>query len=94
MLLLLLFLSYVAFANSQPCVHTDGVSENVEGCSCDISGGGIDARKQCTANEVYCKVIIEGAVKCSMCKAGEFIGFDQDGGYCNPCLISVRKLYS
>ena len=83
----------MAFVNSAPCVNTDGVSENVNPmCMCaNIDSG---ESQQCTANEVYCKVIIEGAVKCSMCKAGEFIGFDQDGGYCNPCLISVRKLYS
>ena len=112
MLLLLLILSYVPFVNSAFCVHTDGVSENVDvaGCFCDIEGGGIDASKQCTAKEVYCKVdAVALTATCSECKPG-FFRYQpvKDPGYtldiatvftdtevkCKSCPISVRKLYS
>ena len=49
MLLFLLFLSYVAFVNSAPCVNTNGVSENddVAGCMCTNIDSG--ESQQCVA---------------------------------------------
>ena len=100
MLLLLLFLSYVAFANSLDCVNTDGIekkrgNENT-GCWC-----GENEDTYCQIADDYCKVDAEkNRADCYTCYRGKkVVLLPPEGGLsyreeiCRDCAQSVRYFF-
>ena len=95
MLLLLLFLSYVALANSTDCINTDGIEKklgNKDGGSCHCE----DA--YCLADDDYCKVDTEtNRGDCFSCHSGKKVvilppegGLAHRAQVCRDCAESVR----
>ena len=97
MLLLLLFLSYAALANSADCINTDGIEKKLSGsCWC-----GENEHAYCLADDDYCKVDAEtNRGECFSCYRGKKVvilpaenGLAYRAQVCRDCAQSVRYFF-